>query len=86
VLTNPTSGDIIRTIAALGRTQQVEVVAEFMETVEQRDALAALGCEVSQGCLYSPPLPGAAYAEYLLAYDTRTYAGQAILATPDHST
>ena len=67
VLTNPTSSDIIRTIAALGRSRQVEVVAEFVETMEQRDALAALGCDIFQGYLYSPPLPAAACVEYLLA-------------------
>jgi len=33
VLTNPTSRDIIHTIAALGHTRQLEVVAEFVETV-----------------------------------------------------
>ena len=67
VLSNPASGDIIRTIAALGRTRQVEVVAEFVETIEQRDALAALGCDVFQGYLYSPPLPAVACVAYLLA-------------------
>ncbi|MBP1203386.1 EAL domain-containing protein (putative c-di-GMP-specific phosphodiesterase class I)/cellobiose-specific phosphotransferase system component IIC [Duganella sp. 1411] len=66
VLTNPISRDIIHTIATLGRTRQVEVVAEFVETAEQRDTLAALGCGVFQGYLYSAPLPAAACAEYLL--------------------
>ncbi|MBP1203369.1 EAL domain-containing protein (putative c-di-GMP-specific phosphodiesterase class I)/cellobiose-specific phosphotransferase system component IIC [Duganella sp. 1411] len=70
VLGNPISRDIIQTIAALGRARQVEVVAEFVETVEQRDALAALGCNAFQGYLYSPPLPGAACAGYLLAERT----------------
>jgi len=71
VLTNPTSRDIIHTIAALGHTRHVEVVAEFVETAEQRDALAALGCGVFQGYLYSPPLPSAACVEYLLAQGVR---------------
>lgn len=66
VLTNPISRDIIHTIATLGRTRHVEVVAEFVETAEQRDALAALGCGIFQGYLYSAPLPAAACAEYLL--------------------
>lgn len=67
VLANPTCGDIIRTIATLGRTRHLEVIAEFVETIEQRDALAALGCDVFQGYLYSPPLPAAACVGYLLA-------------------
>ncbi len=49
------------------RARHVEVVAEFVETVAQRDVLAALGCDVFQGYLYSPALPAAACVEYLLA-------------------
>jgi EAL domain-containing protein (putative c-di-GMP-specific phosphodiesterase class I) len=67
VLTNPTSRDIIHTIAALGRTRQIGVVAVYVETVEQRDTLAAPGCDVFQGYLYSPPLPAPSCVEYLLA-------------------
>jgi lactose/cellobiose-specific phosphotransferase system IIC component len=82
VLTNPTSAAIIRTIAALGRMQQVEVVAEFVETAEQRDALASLGCDVFQGYLHSPALSGAACGEYLLAHATRAEGNVALIATP----
>ena len=67
VLCNAISRDIIQTIAALGRARNVDVVAEFVETAEQRDALAALGCNIFQGYLYSPPLPGPACVDYLLA-------------------
>jgi len=66
VLTNPASRDIIHTVAALGQARQVEVVAEFVETAAQRDALAALGCGVFQGYLYSPPLAADECAHYLL--------------------
>lgn len=67
VLTNPISRDIIQTVAALGQARQVEVVAEFVESAAQRDALAALGCDVFQGYLYSQPLPADECARYLLA-------------------
>lgn len=60
------SADIVRSIAALGRSQQLEVVAEFVETVEQRDALAALGCTLFQGYLHSPPMPDLLCCDYLL--------------------
>jgi EAL domain-containing protein (putative c-di-GMP-specific phosphodiesterase class I) len=39
--------------------------------VEQRDTLAALGCNVFQGYLYSQPLPAQACVEYLLANGAR---------------
>lgn len=56
VLTNRTNADIIRTIVSLGKSQHVHVVAEYVETEEQRDYLAQLGCDVFQGYLYSAPL------------------------------
>ncbi len=68
VLNNPISADIVRTITALGRAQNVEVVAEFVETLAQRDMLAALGCDVFQGYLHSPPLGAAACVQYLLVH------------------
>lgn len=56
VLSNSTNADIIRTIASLGRAQQVEVVAEFVETGAQREMLSHLGCDLFQGYFHSPPL------------------------------
>jgi diguanylate cyclase (GGDEF)-like protein len=51
----------IRMAHALGMT----VIAEGIETEEQRRRLAALGCERAQGFLLSKPLPAAAAREYL---------------------
>ncbi|WP_051229369.1 EAL domain-containing protein [Paludibacterium yongneupense] len=56
VLSNSTNADIIRSIVSLGRARGVEVVAEFVETQEQREALAQMGCDLFQGYLHSPPL------------------------------
>jgi diguanylate cyclase (GGDEF)-like protein len=43
-------------IVALARVYGMEVVAEGVETPEQRDLLAELGCDELQGYLFSPPL------------------------------
>ncbi len=56
VLTNCTNADIIRTIVSLGRSRKVDVVAEYVETLEQRTRLVDLGCDVFQGYYHSPPL------------------------------
>ncbi|NDU85075.1 MAG: EAL domain-containing protein [Ferrovum sp.] len=48
---------IVRMIVALGKSAQMIVVAEGVETVLQRDSLAALGCDFLQGFLFSPPVP-----------------------------
>jgi EAL domain-containing protein (putative c-di-GMP-specific phosphodiesterase class I) len=47
---------IVRAIVAMARALHKEVVAEGIETVEQRDHLAALGCHQMQGFLLSPPI------------------------------
>ncbi|MEO9899243.1 EAL domain-containing protein [Nisaea sp.] len=67
VLTHKANADIIRSIAALGETRGVSIVAEFVETEPQRDMLIALGCTQFQGYLFSRPLPEAACIEFLQA-------------------
>ena len=44
-------------IVAMCRTLNFAVIAEGVETVEQRDALLACGCEAFQGYLYGRPAP-----------------------------
>ena len=50
---------------ALGHNLGLEMVAEGVETIEQRDFLAKLGCDVLQGFLYSKPLPLEEVMSYL---------------------
>ena len=83
VLTNPICADIIRTITELGRSQGVEVVAEFVETAAQRDALHALGCDLFQGYLHSPALPAAACMDYLLAHGPQAVANVSSIPTSE---
>jgi diguanylate cyclase (GGDEF)-like protein/PAS domain S-box-containing protein len=48
---------ICRSIIFLGRSLNLEVVAEGVETERQRDWLLAEGCEAMQGYLFSRPVP-----------------------------
>ena len=48
---------IVTAIVQLAGAVGVQVVAEGVETDEQRDALLALGCRLAQGYLFAPPLP-----------------------------
>jgi lactose/cellobiose-specific phosphotransferase system IIC component len=56
VLVNTINADIVKTITALGRAQNVKVIAEYVETAEQRLALEQMNCDIFQGYFHSPPL------------------------------
>ncbi|MGZ4777719.1 MAG: EAL domain-containing protein [Thermoanaerobaculia bacterium] len=50
------SAEIIRSIVNLGRTLDIEVVAEGIETLQQADHLRELRCVLGQGYLFSRPV------------------------------
>jgi EAL domain-containing protein (putative c-di-GMP-specific phosphodiesterase class I) len=43
----------------MARKLGLKTIAEGVETVGQRDLLAAVGCEFVQGYLYAKPMPAA---------------------------
>lgn len=51
------STSIVTAILTLAHALGMDVVAEGIETPEQRDALIALGCEYGQGYLLGRPAP-----------------------------
>lgn len=57
ILVDVTSGAIAQTILSLGWAMGLSVVAEGVESEEQRGFLAGLGCQCFQGDLFSRPLP-----------------------------
>jgi diguanylate cyclase (GGDEF)-like protein/PAS domain S-box-containing protein len=57
VLADLNNGAIAQTIIALSQTMGLSVIAEGVETEEQRDFLARLGCPAFQGFLFSRPVP-----------------------------
>jgi EAL domain-containing protein (putative c-di-GMP-specific phosphodiesterase class I) len=56
--TNPTRQRIVESMTALCQDLSIEVVAEGVETVGERQALTDLGCELLQGFLFARPSPG----------------------------
>lgn len=48
---------ISKAIIALGKSLNFTLIAEGVETIEQRDFLVMSGCTNIQGFLYSPPVP-----------------------------
>lgn len=51
------SGAIVTAVLTLGQAMGLTVVAEGVETVEQRQFLTAANCDLMQGFLFSRPLP-----------------------------
>lgn len=67
-LTTEADGEaLIRLMLGLAREIGLKVVAEGVETSQQRDQLAAMGCDLLQGYLFSKPLPAKDYAALVLA-------------------
>jgi len=48
---------IAQAVISLGRARGLSIIAEGVETEEQRDCLAKLGCHAYQGFLFGRPLP-----------------------------
>lgn len=64
VLNNERCSEIIRSVIQLGDSIGIRIVAEYVETEAQQQALLAMGCHHYQGYLYSPPLPPEQFWQY----------------------
>ncbi len=56
---------IIRALVALSRGLGLDTVVEGVETEQQWDILARLGCDVMQGFLLAPPVPASDAASFI---------------------
>lgn len=65
VTESPVDAAIVQSVINVGRALDIGVVAEGVETVEQRDFLLANHCHEVQGYLYGRPMPADKLTEYL---------------------
>jgi diguanylate cyclase (GGDEF)-like protein/PAS domain S-box-containing protein len=77
---------MVGAIVELARAMDLKVVAEGVETVDQLDAVVALGCEYAQGYLFARPEPADVCAERFWAPPAVTPPGPAPCAPSPSST
>jgi diguanylate cyclase (GGDEF)-like protein len=65
ILVDASSGAIAQTVMSLSQATGLSVIAEGVETEEQRVFLARLGCHAFQGFLFSRPVPIDKFEELL---------------------
>jgi diguanylate cyclase (GGDEF)-like protein/PAS domain S-box-containing protein len=59
---------IAAAVIGLARTLGLDAIAEGIETREQQDHLAQIGCDKVQGYLHSKPVPADAFAVFAVGY------------------
>jgi EAL domain-containing protein (putative c-di-GMP-specific phosphodiesterase class I) len=67
-LNNPDDAAIARTIIALGRSLNLKIIAEGVETVEHEEFLVSEGCDEVQGYRYSKPVPSDKFTDLVGRY------------------
>ncbi|HAJ90001.1 MAG TPA: bifunctional diguanylate cyclase/phosphodiesterase [Rhodospirillaceae bacterium] len=67
-LNNTDDAAIAKTIIALGRSLNLKIIAEGVETAEHEQFLIVEGCDEVQGYRYSRPVPAPKFVELMHAY------------------
>ncbi|WP_409523210.1 EAL domain-containing protein [Nitrincola sp. MINF-07-Sa-05] len=70
---------LVEAIISMAKSLKLRLIAEGVETEEQRQLLDELGCQFQQGYLFARPLPANALKEWLL-----TYKPERIRRTSEH--
>ena len=68
--TDPDDATIVRTIIEMGRSLELQVLAEGIENQEQLDFLMLSGCQFGQGRLFGDPVSADEFLELLLRQAT----------------
>jgi len=71
VLVDEDDATIVRAIIQLGRSLNMEVIAEGVESAEQEAYIVAQGCSEGQGYYYSKPLSATVIADWMRQYNNK---------------
>jgi diguanylate cyclase (GGDEF)-like protein/PAS domain S-box-containing protein len=70
---DPDDATIVRTIIEMGRSLDLQVLAEGIENEEQCEFLMLSGCQYGQGRLFGDPVPADAFLDLMLRQATGTH-------------
>jgi EAL domain-containing protein (putative c-di-GMP-specific phosphodiesterase class I) len=63
--TSDASRQLLKSIIEIGRSLNIEVVAEGVETAEHADLLQKLRCDILQGFAFAKPMPSSEFEKYV---------------------
>ncbi len=69
---NSTDLALCRAIVVMAHALGMRVIAEGVETAQQRDLLAEAGCDYAQGYLYAQPMPSPEFEAFVATYASST--------------
>ena len=78
--TNPDDATLVGTIIQMGRSLDLDVVAEGVESEDQLNFLRKLDCTFVQGMLFGEPMDADGYLELLLSQAEGTDSYRALFA------
>ncbi|TVP52133.1 MAG: EAL domain-containing protein [Halomonadaceae bacterium] len=70
LISEPDDAALVKAIITMAHSLELQVVAEGVETVQQKAFLQQLECDYAQGYLFSPPAPEADFVTWLEAHFT----------------
>ncbi|WP_026480717.1 EAL domain-containing protein [Ahrensia sp. 13_GOM-1096m] len=68
---------IVHALVALGKSLDLDIIAEGIETEGQLDYMTAVGCDCGQGYYFSKPISAEQITEYFNQADTNRLVGAA---------
>jgi EAL domain-containing protein (putative c-di-GMP-specific phosphodiesterase class I) len=75
---SPMTSGLATAVVGLGKTFELDVVAEGIELSEQWSTLRGLGCELGQGFYFAKPMDSSAMIEYLQSRPDASAASEAV--------
>ncbi|MGN0650834.1 MAG: EAL domain-containing protein [Oscillospiraceae bacterium] len=64
-MSKPAERSLLQAIINMAHTLKLKVVAEGVETIDQKERLKSMACDIAQGYFYAKPTPAAEYEKLL---------------------